>query len=36
LSIDSFEEMVDKSVEDSKLRKAVDARKLKESVKKWK
>jgi len=36
LSIDSFEEMIDKSMEDTKLRNVVEARELKESAKKWK
>jgi hypothetical protein len=36
LSIDSFNKMVDKSIEDTKQGNVVDARDLKESVKKWK
>jgi len=36
ISLDNFNEMIDKSVEDAKLGNAVDARELKESVKKWK
>jgi len=36
LSIDSFNKMVDKSIEDAKQGNVVNARDLKESVKKWK
>jgi len=36
LSADSFNKMIDKSLEDAKQMKVVDARELKESVKKWK
>jgi len=35
-SIDSFNQMIDKSVDDVKQGNVVDARELKESVKKWK
>jgi len=36
LSIDSFNQMVNKSIEDTKKGKVVNGRDLKESVKKWK
>jgi hypothetical protein len=36
LSIDNFHKMIDKSVEDANQGKVVNARELKESVKKWK
>jgi hypothetical protein len=36
LSLDNFNKMIDKSVEDVKQGNVVDARELKESVKKWK
>ena len=36
LSIETFNKMVDKSIEDAKQGNVVDARDLKESVKKWK
>ena len=36
LSIDRFNKMVDRSIEDAKQGNVVDARDLKESVKKWK
>ena len=36
ISLDNFNKMIDKSVEDAKLGNVVDARELKESVKKWK
>jgi hypothetical protein len=36
LSIDNFTQMIDKSVEDAKQGNVVNARELKESVKKWK
>jgi len=36
LSIDNFNKMVDKSIEDSTQGNVVDARELKESVKRWK
>lgn len=36
LSIDSYNKMVDKSMEDAKQGNVIDARDLKESVKKWK
>jgi len=36
LSIDRFNKMVDKSIEDAKQGNVVNARDLKESVKKWK
>ena len=36
LSIDNFNKMIDKSVEDAKQGNVVKARDLKESVKKWK
>lgn len=35
-SADNFNKMIDKSVEDTKQGNVVDARDLKESVKKWK
>ncbi len=35
-SADNFNKMIDKSVEDTKQGNVVDARELKESVKKWK
>ena len=36
INLDNFNKMIDKSVEDAKLGNVVDARELKESVKKWK
>jgi hypothetical protein len=36
LSIDIFNQMIDKSIEDAKQGNVVKARELKESVKKWK
>ena len=36
ISLDNFNKMIDKSVEDVKQGNVVDARELKESVKKWK
>jgi hypothetical protein len=36
LSIDNFNQMIDKSIEDAKQGNVVKARELKESVKKWK
>jgi hypothetical protein len=36
ISIDNFNKMIDKSIEDVKQGNVVDARGLKESVKKWK
>jgi hypothetical protein len=36
ISLDNFNKMIDKSIEDAKLGNVVDARELKESVKKWK
>jgi hypothetical protein len=36
ISLDNFNKMIDKSVEDAKLGNVVNARELKESVKKWK
>ena len=36
LSIDSFNKMIDKSIEDANQGNVVSARELKESVKKWK
>jgi hypothetical protein len=36
LSIDNFNKMIDRSVEDAKQGNVVSARDLKESVKKWK
>jgi hypothetical protein len=36
ISLDNFNKMIDKSVEDAKQGNVVDARELKESVKKWK
>ena len=36
LSLDNFNKMVDKSIEDATQGNVVDARELKESVKKWK
>jgi len=35
-NIDRFNQMIDKSIDDTKQGNAVDARELKESVKKWK
>jgi hypothetical protein len=35
-SIDSFNQMINKSIDDSKQGNVVDVRELKESVKKWK
>jgi len=36
LSIDNFNKMIDKSIEDATQGNVVDARELKESVKRWK
>ena len=36
MSIDNFNKMIDKSIDDAKQGKVVNARELKESVKKWK
>ena len=36
ISLDNFNKMIDKSIEDAKLGNVVNARELKESVKKWK
>ena len=36
LGIDNFNQMIDKSIEDAKQGNVVNARELKESVKKWK
>jgi hypothetical protein len=36
LSIDNFNKMIDKSIEDAKQGNVINARDLKESVKKWK
>jgi hypothetical protein len=36
MSVDNFNKMIDKSIDDAKQRKVVNARELKESVKKWK
>ena len=36
LSIDNFNQMIDKSIEDAKQGNVVKARELKESIKKWK
>jgi len=36
INLNNFNKMIDKSVEDAKLGKVVNARELKESVKKWK
>jgi hypothetical protein len=36
LSVEDFNEMIDKSVEDAKQGNVVSARELKESVRKWK
>ena len=36
ISVDNFNKMVDKSIEDARQGNVVDARELKESVKKWK
>ena len=36
INLDNFNKMIDKSVEDVKQGNVVDARELKESVKKWK
>jgi hypothetical protein len=36
ISVDNFNKMVDKSIEDATQGNVVDARELKESVKKWK
>jgi hypothetical protein len=36
MSIDNFNKMIDKSIEDAKQGKVVNAREFKESVKKWK
>ena len=36
ISLDNFNKMIDKSIEDVKLGNVVNARELKESVKKWK
>ena len=36
ISLDNFNKIIDKSIEDSELGNVVNARELKESVKKWK
>jgi hypothetical protein len=36
MSIDNFNQMIDKSIDDAKQGNVVNARELKESVKKWK
>jgi hypothetical protein len=36
MSVDNFNKMIDKSIDDAKQGKVVNARKLKESAKKWK
>jgi hypothetical protein len=36
MSVDNFNKMIDKSIDDAKQGKVVNARELKESVKKWK
>ena len=36
INLDNFNKMIDKSIEDVKLGNVVNARELKESVKKWK
>jgi hypothetical protein len=36
MSVDNFNKMIDKSIDDAKQAKVVNARELKESVKKWK
>ena len=36
ISIDNFNKMIDKSIEDAKQGNVINARELKESVKKWK
>jgi hypothetical protein len=36
MSIDNFNKMIDKSIEDTKQGNVMNARELKESVKKWK
>jgi hypothetical protein len=36
MSVDNFNKMIDKSIDDTKQGKVVNARELKESVKKWK
>jgi hypothetical protein len=36
MSVDNFNKMIDKSIDDSKQGKVVNARELKESAKKWK
>jgi len=36
INLNNFNKMIDKSVEDAKLGNVVNARELKESVKKWK
>jgi len=36
ISIDNFNKMIDKSIEDTKQGNVINARELKESVKKWK
>ena len=36
MSIDNFNKMIDKSIEDANQGNVVDARELKESVKRWK
>lgn len=36
LSMSNFNQMIDKSIDDSKQGNVIDARELKESVKKWK
>ena len=36
MSVDNFNKMIDKSIDDAKQGNVADARELKESVKKWK
>ena len=36
MSVDNFNKMIDKSIDDAKQGKVVNAREFKESVKKWK
>jgi hypothetical protein len=36
MSVDNFNKMIDKSIDDTKQGKVVNARELKESAKKWK
>jgi hypothetical protein len=36
MSVDNFNKMIDKSIDEVKQGKVVNARELKESVKKWK